>query len=270
MLVVDDGVLNAGANGDTLAQISNLGSSGTTVNVGAFTGVSGAGLYLSGGELVAGTGTLATATTLKIAGAPTIGTTNRALWVAAGTSEFDGNIGLSITDAPQNSISLANAKWIAWKSSGSSGTEGLGIRGNASVLEFYTGATALTIGSGLQIGAPTGGDKGAGTLNVATGIYLNGTAYTNPDYVFEQWATGKVVKYAKNVGASIYKPMTLVETEAYAKKNWHLPGFGQKAGLDFLGGSEVLLARVEESYLHLFDHEHRLEALEAKLRKLNH
>jgi hypothetical protein len=34
----------------------------------------------------------------------------------------------------------------------------------------------LKIGPGLQIGSPTGGDKGPGTINVAAGFYLNGAA----------------------------------------------------------------------------------------------
>lgn len=33
---------------------------------------------------------------------------------------------------------------------------------------------------GIALGSPTGGDKGAGTINVSGGVYLNGTAYTNP------------------------------------------------------------------------------------------
>ena len=36
----------------------------------------------------------------------------------------------------------------------------------------------VTVGLGVQIGAPTGGDKGAGTLN-ATALYINGTAVTS-------------------------------------------------------------------------------------------
>src|SRR3990167_1198284 len=40
-------------------------------------------------------------------------------------------------------------------------------------------------GAGLQMGAPTGGDKGSGTINVATNIYLNNSAYGNPDYALE-------------------------------------------------------------------------------------
>jgi hypothetical protein len=47
-----------------------------------------------------------------------------------------------------------------------------------------TGTTApavkMTLNNGLQIGAPTGGDKGAGTLN-ATAVYANGTALTSDE-----------------------------------------------------------------------------------------
>jgi hypothetical protein len=33
---------------------------------------------------------------------------------------------------------------------------------------------------GVVVGAATGGSKGAGTINVSSGVFLNGTAYTNP------------------------------------------------------------------------------------------
>jgi hypothetical protein len=44
-----------------------------------------------------------------------------------------------------------------------------------------TKAWRMYIGAGLQIGSPTGGDKGAGTLNVDNGIYKDGTEiHTDP------------------------------------------------------------------------------------------
>lgn len=53
-------------------------------------------------------------------------------------------------------------------------------------IQFFTGATDLDTGStlagkvattgGWQIGAPTGGDKGAGTLNAQNGVYVGGVA----------------------------------------------------------------------------------------------
>ncbi len=43
-----------------------------------------------------------------------------------------------------------------------------------SVLVGGTEADVFKIGSGVQIGSPAGGDKGPGTMNLATGFYLNG------------------------------------------------------------------------------------------------
>ena len=40
-----------------------------------------------------------------------------------------------------------------------------------------TSAVVVT-GSGVQLGAPTGGEQGPGTLNVASGLYVNGVAVT--------------------------------------------------------------------------------------------
>lgn len=53
-----------------------------------------------------------------------------------------------------------------------------------------TGFTTLThglvvTGAGIQVGAPSGGDEGAGTINVATNYYINGTvgfSHASSDY----------------------------------------------------------------------------------------
>lgn len=72
-------------------------------------------------------------------------------------------------------------------------------------MEFYTISDAATsttlratIHEGLQMGSPTGGDKGAGTINTAADIYQNNTAYTNPDWLFERHFTGTIELYAEN------------------------------------------------------------------------
>ena len=52
--------------------------------------------------------------------------------------------------------------------------------GSAAGTITMTGRMALANGGGLTLGAPTGGSEGNGTINVSVGIYLNGTAYTNP------------------------------------------------------------------------------------------
>ena len=141
-----------------------------------------------------------------------------------------------------------------------------------------TGATALTLWTnngarltlasdgGLYTGAATGSSKGAGTLNLAADIYKNGTAYSNPDYVLEHWATGKITKFADKEGAANYPGlMPLAAIRSFVNDNWHLPRFGQRADHGMFSGSDALLASVEEAYLHLFDHEDRIAALERNL-----
>ena len=56
--------------------------------------------------------------------------------------------------------------------------------GNIVFRNYQSGAfsTRMTIGAGVTVGAPTGGDKGAGTIN-ATAVYDDNTLLT--DYVFE-------------------------------------------------------------------------------------
>ena len=125
---------------------------------------------------------------------------------------------------------------------------------NASEFVFLNG--------GLVVGSPTGGNKGAGTINVASGIYRNNSAYTNPDYVFERHFTGKVERYAENPGASPYVPMTLEETEAYAKENFQLPRVAEKQEL--FSRADILLEKIEELYLHIFDLNRRIKELEAR------
>jgi hypothetical protein len=119
---------------------------------------------------------------------------------------------------------------------------------------------------GWQFGAPTGGDKGASTANFAADIYKNGTAYTNPDYVLEHWATGKIQKYIDKEGAKDYQGLApLSEVINFAQKNWHLPRFGQKAEHGLFSGSDNLLASLEEAYLYIFQLEERINKLEVNL-----
>lgn len=128
---------------------------------------------------------------------------------------------------------------------------------SAASFKFYTRqanaeAARLTIGAGLQVGAPTGGDQGAGTINVSSNIYLNGSAYTNPDYALEYWAKGKIEKYIENKGAKDYRRMTLGEIEQYARENLRLPGItGEMMGV--VERFDFLLEKVEELYTHLFE-----------------
>jgi hypothetical protein len=158
---------------------------------------------------------------------------------------------------------------------GTFSSTGLAVTG---ALSATSGIENTTIGSVTKssggftevlVGAATGGFRGAGTANFAADIYKNNTAYTNPDYVFEKWATGSIVKYADKDGAKEYdglKPLS--EVEAFAKEKLHLPRFGQNAEHGIFSGSDALLASVEEAYLYLFQQDAELQSLRKRLAAL--
>lgn len=139
-------------------------------------------------------------------------------------------------------------------------------------LVFQTGnTTRLTIGTsgGLTVGSPTGGDKGTGTINVATDIYKNNTAYANPDYVAEKYYTGRIVQFAGNSGAKDYPGiLSLDSVETYMKKNYQLPRVATFQGRRRITGvfsrQDILLEKLEEAYIYIFQLNERLKALEAK------
>lgn len=109
----------------------------------------------------------------------------------------------------------------------------------------------------LVVGAPTGGHKGTGTINLAADIYKNDTAYTNPDYVFEKVFTGAVNRYSDRPRASSYQFLSLQETERYAREHLRLPGISD-APAGMFERSDIALEKIEELYLHVFDLNDRL------------
>jgi hypothetical protein len=54
----------------------------------------------------------------------------------------------------------------------------MGLTGTGNLIFGTNSLVRATISNGLQIGAPTGGDEGAGTINVASGYYVNGAPVT--------------------------------------------------------------------------------------------
>lgn len=123
-------------------------------------------------------------------------------------------------------------------------------------------AVAIT-SSGLTVGSPTAGNKGSGTINVASDIYKNNSAYTNPDYAFERYFTGKIEKFAGNPGAATYPGiMPLPKLIAYIKKNNALPGVHEATGIFERG--DILLEKLEEAYIYIMQLNSRLEKLEKR------
>ena len=126
-------------------------------------------------------------------------------------------------------------------------------------------APTQILANGLQVGAPTGGQLGSGWINVASGVKLNNTAYTNPDYVFEHFYRGAITKFAQNRGASDYPGLwPLTDVEAFARRHWQLPLMAMHPDGDLFERGDLLMASVEQAFLYLFDIEKRLKAVEAR------
>lgn len=126
------------------------------------------------------------------------------------------------------------------------------------------GTVRMTIATGVQVGAaPTGGDKGAGTINLAADIYKNNTAYTNPDYVFEHAYTGRIKLFADSPGADVYDGlMPLSELRAFTRKNLRLPGISDNPAGAF-ARSDIALEKIEELALYALELHERVSMLEA-------
>jgi hypothetical protein len=125
------------------------------------------------------------------------------------------------------------------------------------------GAGNLSVGGAMQVGAPTGGVLSAGSINVAGGIYLNNTAYTNPDFVFEQYFTGAVQKYADRPRAKSYAGlMPLDDLAVHIRESLRLPGIDDRP-TDIFERGDIALEKLEEHTLYILGLHARVTALES-------
>ena len=115
--------------------------------------------------------------------------------------------------------------------------------------------------SGQVLGAPTGADKGRGTLNVALNIYKNGGSPLF-DYVFDYAFTGACTMLGYT------GLMSLADELRHARdfRCLHLIPAGEGVGL--FDQTQGMGAQLEEAYLHLFDHEDRIAVLERENKEL--
>jgi hypothetical protein len=134
---------------------------------------------------------------------------------------------------------------------------GIGVAGTS-----YIAGMIATAGGGLQVGSPTGGDLGAGKINLSGGIYLNNTAYTNPDYVFEKHFTGKIEKFADRPRANAYRGlMGIADLERHIAEHLRLPGISDSP-TDIFERGDIALEKLEEQALYIFELNARIGRLE--------
>ncbi|MBI2640652.1 MAG: hypothetical protein HYW91_02040, partial [Candidatus Sungbacteria bacterium] len=128
---------------------------------------------------------------------------------------------------------------------------------------LITWTNTVIIGPGVQVGSPTDGDKGAGTLN-AVAVYDDGTLLA--DWVFDIYYDGQPKPddpYYK--GQSLY---SLSEVEEFAKTERHLPWMISRSDFEAKRSLGNLVTQIwqgqEQQQLYLFDHEKRIKELENK------
>jgi hypothetical protein len=77
---------------------------------------------------------------------------------------------------PTGTIGLSAVNGSAGTFLRSDGAPALGVGIAPTWTALHTFSLGITVtGAGVQVGAPTGGDKGAGTVNIATGLYVAGS-----------------------------------------------------------------------------------------------
>jgi len=123
-------------------------------------------------------------------------------------------------------------------------------------------ANVAEMAQGLIVdGGSTAIDKGAGTINVKVDIFKDGTVYDDPDYVLEHWVKGSIELFSENPGAKEYKGlMDLSAVKNHIQSNLRLPGISDEPMGMFKRGN-VLLEKLEEIFIHLINHEEKIEEI---------
>ena len=137
------------------------------------------------------------------------------------------------------------------------------ITGTAASAITWVDHTTFTSGGGIQVGAPTGGDKGAGTLN-ANACYDDNTLLT--DWAFDLYYDGRVRPDDPTYhGGRLY---TFAETQAVTEREHRLPWMPTRDDFEHRRALGSMVTSLwfgqEQQQMYLFDLERRVQALEAR------
>lgn len=181
-----------------------------------------------------------------------------------------GNSGSYNFKARIGDNSIQDVAGIQATAQGASGSEAFRL----DFLTWLSGAKASRayIGNGLVVGSPTGGDKGAGTIN-AVAVYDDNVLLT--DYVFQAWLEGYVdierwdSKPAERFASELWQ-FDIDKWSNFLIENQHLPAMQSEAEYEKDGNLSTgdKIQRLEETIevqaIHIINLNERLKKLEGK------
>lgn len=200
----------------------------TTSGTGGYVTLSNSGTIA--GYIGTGSGTIAGAALADLCLASATGVMRLGYNGGSATAIAIGAAGNVTIAAPSSGTALAIIGVAGGTSqSWSDGTRGAAIAHSASLVQigtttadsfgvFVNNSNKATFNTGLILGAPTGGDKGAGTLNTAGAIYQNNVRVPIDAFARVTAATG-AVSNAQNIAFTSHTPGTGIYVFA-------LTGFG--------------------------------------------
>jgi hypothetical protein len=141
---------------------------------------------------------------------------------------------------------------------------------------WISGASGL-----LEIGGNGATEPSSGVLNITTSgnVLIGKTTQSNSGYMLDVNGNGRFNQVTVNTSGadyvfdSAYRLLSLGQTEAYVRKEHHLPGIApaaqmQQDGLDLGDNQTRLLAKIEELTLYLIQQEKNTAALQEKIEQL--
>jgi len=205
---------------------------------------------------------------------------------------YDGN------NWVQNSNNSSSADWEMSGNSNATSSHFLGTTNNMDFMFGTDNAHRMIITKAGYIGIQTSDPQGIFHVNggiifdysddfiigpcgkVGIGMFPNSyqltvngnilaNAYNTPDYVFENYYSGKKSKLKTD-----YEFMPIEKVEAFVKVHHHLPGVPSQKDIENQGGillnksTEINLEKIEELFLHFFELNKKIESLKEEIEHL--
>lgn len=211
---------------------------------------------------------------ITTAGAVTGGTVVATTTVTAGSGvlassgRFTGISGLPVTGEGLEFLYLSSTGVVQAYDRNGGAYKAVALAGLTVDLQI-SGVSKAGVGAtgGFIVGAPTGGEKGTGTINTAGDIYKNNTAFTNPQWALKHaFNNGVVDADGPYAAPAWYRGRRSIDDHrAFVAKQFDLPLMAEEPEEGLFRRGDLMLASLEEAYLYIYDLHDRLTALEQRL-----